>query len=241
MHREYHKWHSPNLGREMELLIFGHAGIPVLFFPTRCARFYDYENWGVLDEVQGKIDNGIYRFVCLDSIDNESLYCYWCRPEDRIKRHLLYEKYILEEVIPLVYGEHPRQLMAAGCSMGAYHAVNLVFKNPLLFSKVVGMSGRYDLNYEMGSFRNLFDDYWDQDIYFNMPSQYIPNMEDLNWLELLKKVEIILALGEEDQFLQNNSQLSDSLNEKQIPHSLYVWEREAHKPKYWKEMLALYF
>jgi esterase/lipase superfamily enzyme len=241
MHREYHKWHSPNLEREMELLVFGHAGTPVLFFPTRCARFYDYENWGVLDELQGKINDGVYRFICLDSIDNESLYCYWCRPEDRIKRHLLYEKYILDEVIPQIIGKETSSLIAAGCSMGAFHALNIAFKNPLLFFKAVGMSGRYDLSYEIGSFRNLFDGYWDQDIYFNMPSQYIANMHDENWIGQLRNMEIIMAMGKEDQFLENNVQLSHSLNEKNIPHSLFIWEREAHKPWYWRQMLGLYF
>ena len=34
MNREYHKWYSPRLGRDMELLVFGHAGLPVLVFPT---------------------------------------------------------------------------------------------------------------------------------------------------------------------------------------------------------------
>ena len=44
MNREYHKWFSPSLGRDMELLIFGDAGEPVIFFPTRTAHFYDYED-----------------------------------------------------------------------------------------------------------------------------------------------------------------------------------------------------
>ena len=43
MHREYHKQFSQHLQRDMELLIFGHGGRAVLFFPTRMARFYDYE------------------------------------------------------------------------------------------------------------------------------------------------------------------------------------------------------
>jgi len=241
MHREYHKWHSPNLGRDMELLVFGHSGTPVLFFPTRCARFYDYENWQVLDGVREKIDNGYYRFICLDSVDNESFYCYWCPPEDRIKRHLLYEKYILEETIPQVIGNMPPPLMTAGCSMGAYHAVNLAFKHPELFIKTVGMSGRYDLCYETGNFRNLFDGYWNEDIYFNMPNQYVANMRDETWINYLQKMEIILAMGKEDLFLENNLQLSNQLNEKHISHSFFLWEREAHKPWYWKQMLELYF
>jgi len=240
MHREYHKWYSPNLEREMELLIFGHSGAPVLFFPTRCARFYDYENWQVLEGVRNKINEGLYRFICLDSVDVESFYCYWCKPENRISRHLLYEKYVLEEVIPFVQSNN-EALLSAGCSMGAFHAVNIAFKHPELFKKVVGMSGRYDLCFEIGNFKNLFEGYWDQDIYFNMPSQYIANLYDSTWIEQLQQMDITLVMGKEDLFLENNIALSNSLNQKNIHHDLFLWEGEAHKPWYWKQMLELYF
>lgn len=48
MKREYHKWYSSNLEKEMELLVFGHSGAKVLFFPPRMGRFFDYENWRVI-------------------------------------------------------------------------------------------------------------------------------------------------------------------------------------------------
>src|ERR1700761_2771380 len=34
MNREYHKWWSQRLGRDMELLVFGHSGVPAIVFPT---------------------------------------------------------------------------------------------------------------------------------------------------------------------------------------------------------------
>ena len=46
MNREYHKWYSPYLGREMELLVFGHGGTPLVVFPTSMGRFFDYEERG---------------------------------------------------------------------------------------------------------------------------------------------------------------------------------------------------
>ena len=49
--RVYKKEFSQHLQKDMEILIFGHAGIPVLFFPTRTAKFYDYEDWNVIDGV----------------------------------------------------------------------------------------------------------------------------------------------------------------------------------------------
>ncbi len=52
MKREYHKWYSPALGRDMELLIYGHAGARVLVFPTSKGRFYEWEDRGMLQRSQ---------------------------------------------------------------------------------------------------------------------------------------------------------------------------------------------
>ena len=43
MYTEYHKWHSPALGHEMELKLYGHYGQPVLVFPAQNGRWYDWE------------------------------------------------------------------------------------------------------------------------------------------------------------------------------------------------------
>src|SRR5215469_400536 len=99
MNREYHKWFSPSLGREMELLVFGHAGARVLVFPTRQGRFYDYENWRQIEAVADRIEEGALQLICVDSVDSESLYCDGCPPSRRIARHREYEAYIMEEVL----------------------------------------------------------------------------------------------------------------------------------------------
>ena len=41
MNREYFRWYSHRLHRDMELLVFGHAGAKVLMFPTRDGRFWE--------------------------------------------------------------------------------------------------------------------------------------------------------------------------------------------------------
>ena len=48
MKREYHKWSSPALGRDMEMLVFGHAGMPVMVFPSSCGRFFEFEDRGMV-------------------------------------------------------------------------------------------------------------------------------------------------------------------------------------------------
>ena len=241
MTREYHKWFSPLLQRDMELLAFGHAGNPVLFFPTRTARFYDYEDWKVIDAIRPKIEAGLIQVYCLDSIDKESFYAPDVTPAERIQRHLVYEQYILREVMDLVHRRNPGpELVAAGCSLGAYHAVNLAFKYPSMFSKVVGLSGRYDLTLQMEHFEDLFEGHMDETVYFNMPARFIPNLREEHLIAELKKMEIIFVVGQQDAFLDNNRQLSDALWRQGIWNALHIWDGESHKPRYWRYMVQLY-
>jgi esterase/lipase superfamily enzyme len=241
MNREYHKWFSASLHRNMELLTFGHSGRAVLFFPTRMARFYDYENWGIVEALQQKIENGELQLFCVDSIDAESFYNHWVHPAARIERHLQYEQYILSEVIPFMQNINAGQYFeVAGCSMGAYHAINLAMKHPALFKKVVCMSGRYDLTRQVDDFKDLFDGYSSEDIYFNMPLQFVANLEDGKVLDQIRRMEIILAIGETDPFITSNREFGNVLNNKRIPHQLYIWDNYAHRPRYWKQMVNLY-
>lgn len=240
MERAYHKWFSPILGKSMEMLVFGHSGTPVIFFPTRSAHFYDFENWRVIDAMKEKIDAGYIQVYCVDSIDSESFYSD-SPPPLRIARHIQYEKYILEEVIPFIRTQNKkRELIAAGCSLGGYHAVNIAFKHPDIFTKVVGMSARYDLTQALPYFADLFDGYFDENIYYNMPNHFVPGISDPCLLRQLREMEITLVIGREDTFLDNNRHLSDSLHQLGVPHQFYIWDDEAHRPRYWREMVKIY-
>ncbi len=56
MHRSYHRWHSPALGRDMELLLFGHAGTPSSSFRPRWARFSSTKTSGMIDALAEKLE-----------------------------------------------------------------------------------------------------------------------------------------------------------------------------------------
>ena len=241
MTRAYHRWLSPILGRDMELLVFGEAGARVIVFPTRDGRFYDYENWRMVEVVWDKIEAGFIQLICVDSIDRESLYADWMEPAGRIARHLQYESYILNEVLPFTEYRNPNPFVIAhGCSLGAYHAVNIAFRHPTRFGKVVALSGRYDLTLSVGSFRGLFDHHYDDLVYFNNPSHYVPRIDDPLLLDHLRRLEITLAIGEEDAFLDNNRAFSQALWNKGIWHGFHVWDSEAHRPRWWRRMTPLY-
>lgn len=224
----------------MELLVFGHAGASVLFFPTRTARFYDYENWKIVNVLQDKIERGLLQLFCVDSVDAESFYAH-VPPADKIARHLQYERYILQEVLPLIiFRKNFTVLIAAGCSLGGYHAVNIAFKYPVYFNRILAMSARYDLTLSSPSFPDLFNGYVDENIYYNMPSMYMPNLSDPVVLDMIRKLSISLVVGKEDPFFENNKNLSAALTGKNIPHALHIWDDEAHRPYHWRKMVQLY-
>ena len=65
MNREYHKWWSWRLDRDMELLVFGHSGVPIVVFPSSQGRFFEFEDRGLIGAVAHKIDAA--RFRCIAS------------------------------------------------------------------------------------------------------------------------------------------------------------------------------
>ncbi|WP_020598115.1 esterase family protein [Spirosoma panaciterrae] len=241
MNREYHKWFSPNLNRDMELLVFGHAGARVLVFPTRRGRFYEYEELGLVEALADRIENGWLQLFCVDSVDRESVYNRAATPQDRIRRHNQYEQYILNEVLTFSRLKNPQPFMIAhGCSLGAYHALNIAFRHPQWFGKVAAFSGRYNLSEPVAEFRGLFDNYYDEDIYFHSPNHFLPNLQDEALIGHLRRMEIVMTIGADDPFLPSNLSLSETLWAKDIAHDLYLWDGRAHQADDWRKMVQLY-
>ena len=241
MNREYHHWWSPNLDREMELLVFGHAGAKVLVFPTRGGRFYEYEDLGIAERLRDKIEAGHLQLYCVDSIDAESFYCWWAHPSGRITRHLQYETYVLHEVLPFMDERNPHEcIISHGCSLGAFHAANIAFRHPERFRKLAAFSGRYDLTVNVECFSDRFDGYRDDQVLENTPTHYLPRIEAEAQLEALRRMDIVMVIGAEDPFRENNESLSRILWDKGVEHHLHVWGDRAHRGYYWRRMAPLY-
>jgi esterase/lipase superfamily enzyme len=225
----------------MELLIFGHAGAKVLMFPTRDGRFWEYETLNIVARLSDKVSAGQLQLYCIEGLAQETFYDPARHPADRIRRHAALEDYILNEVLPLMASMNSHDCtMAMGCSLGAFQAASLVLRHPHLFRKLVAFSGRYDLTMKVESFGDLFEGYYADDIYFHTPTHFLPGL-DCGWrLEKLRQLDIVLAIGDADPFLDNNFYLSRLLAEKRINHQLHVWDGRAHRARAWREMAALY-
>ena len=235
MNREYVAWDSPTLGRRMELLWFGHAGRPMIWFPTSKGRFYQYEDFGLVGAVGDMIEAGALQVACVDSVDEESFYADWRHPAERIARHDQYDRYVHQEVVPWIRERgHPTSKIATlGTSFGAYHAVNFGLRHTDAVGKVVGFSGKYDIH-------SFLDGYWDQTAYFHCPTAYVANMNG-EWVGKLSQMDIAIVTGETDNIVEGSRRMIRILQEKGIPHRGHIWGAPyGHDWPWWKEQIRHY-
>jgi esterase/lipase superfamily enzyme len=238
MQTEEHLWFSPSLGHDMALKVYGHAGRPVIAFPSQDGRWWDFEGWGMVDAVAGLIDAGRLRLVTVDGIDWQSWTNRSLAPADRGRRHEAYDAYIAGEVVPFVRDltgwDHA---WAIGPSMGGYHSANVVFRHPDLFDGLIAISGLYQLSMFVG------DDASDP-VYFNSPLRYLPNLEDPWYLDRLRRARLAFVVGRgawEDEMLADTRALREVLAAKGIPAIVDEWGEDVnHDWPWWRRMLPHY-
>lgn len=81
----------------------------------------------------------------------------------------------------------------------------------------------------------------DSDVYFNTPTQYLPNLSDNWYFDHFRRNNYVLATGWDDQCLAQNQHLDRILSHKGIPHKLFVWDtRNSHDWPTWERMLHEY-
>ncbi len=230
MERAYHKFHSRSLGRDMELLHFGVSGLPLLAFPTSMGRFYQWEDFGLVGALAEWIERGTIQIICLDSVDEESWYAKEKSPAERVKRHLQYESYVLDEVLPGM----PVPPIACGASFGALHAVLLSLRHPTRFRGFIALSGAFDT-------ARWLDGYHDDDTYYTNPLAFLPGLTDDAYLAPLRAMNPkVIATGEEDPNVEDSKRLASLLRDKGVDVRLDLWPGWAHDWPFWKDMMRRY-
>jgi len=234
MNREFHRWYSPSLHRDMELLIFGHAGARVLVFPTSKGKYYEWEDRGMTGLLGEPLERGWLQLYCVDSIDAESWYNYGIHPGARAYRHAQYDGYLYSEVLPLMNVKNGNPfLMTLGASFGAYHAMNFGLKHPDKVDRILALSGVFDI-------RGFTDGYSDTNVYMNNPMQFIANEHEPHRLAQLHHLDIIMATGRDDRLMGSARALSGALWGKGIGNALREWDGWSHDWPYWEKMVSLY-
>ncbi|MEY4627753.1 MAG: hypothetical protein RLZZ595_79 [Bacteroidota bacterium] len=237
MIREIHQWYSPSLQKEMPIAVYGHYGFALLMIPTAAADYLEYERFELIQHLRPFIDAGKIKVFSINSINTES----WMNREmegaHKAIRHNQFNEYVYNEVIPFIKNQtsHDTPIVTTGASFGALHAMNLFLKKPDLIHGVISMSGVYDLTeYTQG--------FYDDQVYFNSPIHYIPNLEDHQLLEKIRSAKIIMGSGSgshEDP--EANKRFSQVLHTKSIPHELDLWGSDIHHDwPTWRKMLPYF-
>jgi esterase/lipase superfamily enzyme len=230
IHEEYHKWHSPSIGRDFEMLVFGHSGRPVILFPTSKGSYYQNKDEGMIESAHWFLENGKIRIYCPDSIDALSWYNKSEPPSVRAWNHTCYDKLILTEVVTRAQHETGHgKVVAAGCSFGGYHAVNFAFRHPTVTNYCFSMSGAFNI-------KQFVDGYYDDNVYYNNPVDFIPKDDNPD----LWRMGIVLGSGDYDICKPDNEWLSQILNDKNIEHWLDIRPHATHDWPLWRAMFPHY-
>ncbi|CYV58133.1 esterase family protein [Streptococcus suis] len=242
MHVEFLSHWSGNLGREMNLNRYGHAGIPVVVFASSGGSYNEYADFGMIEACRGSIEAGHVQFFTLTSYDSESWLADWKSIHDKAEAHRAYERYVMEEAIPFI--KHKTGwfdgMMTTGCSMGAYHALNFFLQHPDVFTKVIALSGVYDAR-----FFNNNQDYGNDDaVYQNSPSDYIWNQNDGWFIDKYRQADIIVCTGLgdwEQDGLDSFYNLKRAFEEKNIPAWFDTWGTDvAHDWVWWRKQMPFF-
>ncbi len=201
-------FYSHILGKHLHLQVNGHWGYPVLMFPTSMGQVSQNKDMGLLDSVAPLINNGTIKTYNIGTIDFETFYGKKISPHDRAYNYELYTRFVADELIPAIQNENKvHRIGLAGCSFGAYHAINFAFKNPDVTNFVIGMSGSYDIS-------TFMHGYHDNNVYFNNPVEFISNAESWKY----NHMKIVLGTSDWDICRDETLRFSNILNHKGINH-----------------------
>ena len=239
MHREIFGWRSPRLGIDMPIVRYGNWGHALLLFPTAQADFLENERFFLIKSLEPFIMEGRISVYSIDSINKHSWMNRNISVHEKARRQAAFSGYVEEEVVP-----HIRRSMqtpsarigVTGASFGAFHAANAFFRRPDLFDVLIAMSGFYDLG------GDYLHGVMNQDVYFNNPMSYLPNLSDHGQLETLRHNQIHILSGRGEYELPAASErLSRALWSKSVPNNLDIWgEDMRHDWPTWRAMLPHY-
>jgi len=237
MQRRHEKIYSPAIGREINVLAYGHFGAPIIAFPSGGGQFHDFEDNGMVEALAPLIYDGKIKLYCTESLDNESWLLEEADPHHRGMRHNAYQDFILSNLIPAIrYDCHNAHVRIAltGCSLGAYHAANFTLKFPHIFHYALCLSGRYNIESVTGPTGS-------EDVYFNNPLAYLPNLYGDALDHVRHNAHISLVCGQgawEEKCLLDTHRLADLLVEKGISHERDIWGQDVeHHWHWWRQQI----
>ena len=240
MEIRYEKHWSNILGRDMEFKVYGHGGKTVMFVPCQGGRFFDFENFKMLDVWAPWIEAGQCRVFSIDCLDDVAWAAKGADNRWRIENHERWFRYVVEELVPFIYhiAGHNGGIMTFGTSMGAMHAANFYYRRPDIFDSCFAISGLYDN-------KEFFGDYCDDLVYNNCPALFLRNMPQDHWyMDLYNSQKSLIVCGQgawEEPLLESTRLLDTVCCEKGIRTRFEYWGLDVdHDWPWWFKMVEHY-
>lgn len=238
MNTQYFKEYSPALERDMELMVYGHSGRPVLYIPCQDGRSHDFGDFHMADTLSPWIESGQIVVFSVDTIDKETWSDKGGDPYWRARRHEQWMSYLFYEIAPKILDRTKQDgIIAFGCSLGATHAANLYLRRPDLFNGCLALSGIYTADYGFGG-------YMDEVVYQNSPVHYMANLpQDHPYIGIFnsQRAAICVGLGAWEQ-PETTRQLADIFYRKGIHTWVDFWGWDVdHDWPWWYKQAAYFF
>jgi esterase/lipase superfamily enzyme len=222
-----------------ELIAYGHYGRPVLAFPSEQGPAWQYEENGMVEAIAPLLEAGRVKLYCVQSYDSWTWHDSSVPLEERAQRHGYYEGWILDRVVPWIAEDTAGagDLIATGCSFGAYHAANFCLKRTEMFPLAICHSGVYDVSVVGWGHRG-------DSVYFNNPADYVANIDGdhLDWLRGQASLLLVCGQGQwEDTTgaLESTNRFAQLLGSKGIRCELDLWGHDVpHDWPSWRAQLA---
>jgi len=238
MQRELFGWYSHALGQDMPIVSYGHYGIALLLVPTAAADYLEYERFQLIDSLAPIIESGKVKVFSINSINLQSWMNKMMEGAHKAIRQNDWNRYVFEEVVPFIRNNTSADtpVIVSGASFGALHSMNLFLKRPDIINGVIAMSGVYNL-------MEYTDGYYDEQVYYNSPAHYMPNMSDGWYLEHIRRSNHIHIFSGEGPYEAPESarEFAGVLYNKNINYELDIWGQEwRHDWPTWRAVLPHY-
>jgi esterase/lipase superfamily enzyme len=239
LRKQRYGWFSKSVSLDMPIISYGHAGPPVLLYPTAAADFLENERFFLVKAIEPLLLEGRLRLFSIDSINSNAWMDRDLPVPIQARRQAGYSHYVEEEVVPYIRhicGDSGARVLTTGASFGGFHAANQCFRRPDLFRGVVAMSGFFDLA------RRYFHGHTDDNCYRNNPAWFVADLGGAHLEALQRDTQIILATGQGAHEAPDASRrMARILESKAIPHWLDVWGADVnHDWPWWRRMLPYF-
>ena len=231
------RWRSERLGEEVSVVRWGTYGMPVLLFPTAGGDAEEIERFHVIDVLRPLLDAGAIKIYSCDSVAGQWLVSGEGTVADRCRMQDRFQEFVRHEVVPAIRTDckSPEiEVVTAGSSIGAFHALAVLCRYPDVFAQAFCLSGTYDLT-------RFLKGQPTADFYRASPLHFLPGLEGAH-LDAIRRRFVVLASGEgRAEDIGESWRTAHVLGSKGIPNRVESWGAEWHHDwPTWRAMLPQY-